>query len=91
MTPSTLTPTNTAYQLAVENAASGIECYYPAGNTPGDYDHTMMQYLRKLVQRGFTVEYLNDECTEAFAVKPATETDPVVNLILKVVITPAVL
>lgn len=85
MATATLTPTNTAYQLAVINTAGGLACYIPAGNCAGDYDHTLMNYLRGLVKRGFTISYLNDECTNARADKAATDSDPAVSLILRIV------
>lgn len=81
----TLTPTNTAYQLEVQNADGGLACYIPAGNCAGDYDHTLMNYCRGLVRRGFVIDYLNDDCTDAHAVKPATDSDPAVSLVLRVI------
>lgn len=85
MTPATLTPSATAYQLAVINTAGGLACYIPAGNCAGDYDHTLMNYCRGLVRRGFTISYMNDECTNARADKPATDGQPAVSLILRMV------
>lgn len=85
MNQATLTPTNTAYQLAVQNADGGIECYIPAGDCAGDYDHTLMNYCRGLVRRGFTISYIDDDCMNARADKPATDGQPAVSLILRIV------
>lgn len=85
MATATLTPSATAYQLEVQNADGRLACYIPAGNCAGDYDHTLMNYCRGLVRRGFTISYLDDDCMNARADKAATDGDPAVSLILRIV------
>jgi len=85
MATATITPSSTVYQLAVINTAGGLACYIPAGNCAGDYDHTLMDYCRGLVRRGFTISYIDDDCMNARADKPATDSDPAVSLILRIV------
>jgi hypothetical protein len=48
-----------------------------------------MNYCRGLVRRGFTISYIDDDCMNARADKPATDGQPAVSLVLRIVNTGA--